>query len=117
MCEEILLDSGLAEEAYKRYGLTANRAGTYLAWFRKVAKKYPSKPATEILEDLVALTPGEEGKWFAAAKDAGLFNQALELAGRTPCDPKTLSRAARDYAEKLPAFAVGAAQSVACGIL
>ncbi len=108
LCEEILLDSGLAEEAYKRYGLTANRAGTYLAWFRKVAKKYPSKPAAEILEDLVALTPGEEGKWFAAAKGAGLFDQALELAIRTPCDPKTLTRAARDFADKQPAFAVSA---------
>ena len=30
------------------------------------------------------------------------------LARRTPCDPKTLTRAARDYAEKQPAFAVGA---------
>lgn len=108
VCEEILLDSGLAEEAYERYGLTANRAGTYLAWFRKVAKKYPSKPAAEILADLVATTPGEDGKWFAAAKDAGLFNQALELAARTPCDPKTLTRAARDFTDKQPAFAVGA---------
>ncbi len=108
MCEEILLDSGLAEEAYARYGLTANRAGTYLAWFRKVARKYPAKPAAEILADLVATTPGEEGKWFAAAKDARLFNQALELAARTPCEPKTLTRAARDFADKQPDFAVGA---------
>ena len=30
------------------------------------------------------------------------------LANRTPCDPKTLTRAARDFAEKNPAFAVGA---------
>jgi len=34
LCEEILLSSGLAEEAYARYGLTANRRGTYLATFR-----------------------------------------------------------------------------------
>ncbi len=108
ICEELLLAAGVAEEAYERYGLTANRAGTYLAWFRKVGRKYPSKPAAEILADLVATTPGEEGKWFAAAKDARLFDQALELAGRTPCDPKTLTRAARDHAEKQPAFAVGA---------
>ncbi len=108
MCEEILLASGFADEAYERYGLTANRAGTYLAWFRKVAKKYPKKSAGDILTDLVARTPGEDGKWFAAAKDARLFDRALELAGRTPCDPKTLTRAARDFAEKQPAFAVGA---------
>jgi hypothetical protein len=61
-----------------------------------------------ILADLVATTPGDEGKWFAAVKDAGLYDEALGLASRTPCDPRTLARAARDYAEKQPAFAVGA---------
>jgi len=108
LCEEMLLSSGLSDEAYARYGLTANRAGTYLAWFRAVAKKYPKKPAAEVLADLVDTTPGDEGKWFAAAKDAGLFDEALALASRSPCDPKTLTRAARDYADKEPAFAVGA---------
>jgi hypothetical protein len=56
----------------------------------------------------VKTTPGDEGKWFAAAKDAGLFDEALALAGRTPCDPKTLTRAARDFIDEHPAFAVGA---------
>lgn len=37
-CEEILLSSGLVDEAYARYGLQANQAGTYLAWFRAIAK-------------------------------------------------------------------------------
>ena len=41
-------------------------------------------------------TPGEEGKWFAAAKDAGLYDEAIALARRTPTDPRTLARAARD---------------------
>lgn len=53
-------------------------------------------------------TPGEEGKWFAAAKDAGLYEEALSLATRTPCDPRTLTRAARDHAERHPTFAAGA---------
>jgi hypothetical protein len=35
-------------------------------------------------------------------------DDALALASRTPCVPKTLARAARDYADKQPAFAVGA---------
>ena len=35
VCEDILLLSGLVEDAY-RYGLRANRAGTYLATFRAV---------------------------------------------------------------------------------
>jgi hypothetical protein len=108
LCEEVLLSSGLIDEAYARYGLTANRAGTYLAWFRAVAKKYPKKPAAEVLADLAGTTPGDEGKWFAAAKDAGLFDEALALATRSPCDPRTLTRAARDYADEEPAFAVGA---------
>jgi hypothetical protein len=106
--EEILLSSGLAEEAYRRFGLTANRAGSYAATFRAVVKKYPHKSAKAILDDLVATTPGEEGKWFAAAKDAKLYEQALALAGRTPCDPRTLARAARDLADAEPAFALEA---------
>ncbi len=108
VCEEILLSSGMIDEAYARYGVRANPGGTYLATFRAVSKKYPHKPAGEVLADLVKTTPGDEGKWFAAAKDAGLYDEALALASRTPCDPKTLTRAARDYAEKQPAFAVGA---------
>jgi hypothetical protein len=106
LCEEILLSSGLADEAYARYGLIANRASTYLAWFRAVEKKYPKKPAIKILDDLVKLSPGEEGKWFAAAKSAKLFDEAIDLANRTPCSPQTLTRAARDFAVKNPVFAL-----------
>lgn len=108
VCEEILLSSGMVDEAYARYGVRANQGGTYLATFRAVSKKYPHKAAGEVLADLVKTTPGDEGKWFAAAKDAGLYDEALALASRTPCDPKTLARAARDYTEKQPAFAIGA---------
>lgn len=106
-CEEILLTCGRTEEAYARYGLLANQAGTYLAWFRGVTRKYPNKPA-QVLTDLANLTPGEEGKWFAAAKDAGLYDEALALAHQSPCDPRTLTRAARDFADQQPAFAIEA---------
>ncbi len=41
----------------RRYGLDANQAGTPLATFRAVAKKYPRKRASEILGDLIK-TPG-----------------------------------------------------------
>ena len=92
ICEEILLSSGLVEEAYSRYGLRANRRGTYLATFRAVAKAYPHKDAREMLTDLVATSPGGEAKWFAAAKEAGLYEEALALASSSPCDPKTLTR-------------------------
>jgi len=107
-CEDVLLSSGLVDDAYRRYGLEANQSGTYLATFRAVSRKYPHKAAGDVLADLVKTTPGDEGKWFAAAKDGGLYDEALALASRTPCDPKTLARAARDYTEKQPAFAVGA---------
>jgi hypothetical protein len=108
LCEEILLSSGLVDEAYRRYGVRAHRGGTYLATFRAVAKKYPHKKPGEILADLVKSTPGDEGKWFAAAKETGLYDEALALASRTPCDPKTLTRAARDLADDQPAFAMRA---------
>lgn len=107
-CETILLSSGLAEEAYRRYAVEANQGTTNLATFRTIAKKYPHKQHAEILQDLVASMPGAEGKWFAAAKDAGLFDVAIELATRSPTDPRTLTRAAREYAEKQPNFALAA---------
>ncbi len=107
-CEEILLSSGMAEEAYNRYAIEANEKTTYLATFRAIAKKYPHKEAGVILRDLVANTPGDEGKWFAAAKSAGLYMEAIELANRTPCDPRTLTRAARDREETDPRFALEA---------
>lgn len=108
LCEQWLIASGMLDEAYDRYGLAANHAGTYTAWFRKVVKKYPDKKPSDILYDLVAHTPGEEGKWFAAAKDAKMFDEAIVLANRTPCSPQTLTRAARDFQEKKPQFAVAA---------
>jgi hypothetical protein len=107
-CEEILLSSGLVDEAYASYAMEANQGTTYLATFRAIARKYPAKPASKVLDDLVASTPGQEGKWFAAAKDAGLYDEAIALARRTPCDPRTLTRAARDFAATNPRFAVEA---------
>ena len=107
-CEEILLSSGFAAEAYRRYALEAGRGISYLATFRTIAGKYSHKPTADILQDLVARTPGEEGKWFAAAKEAGLYEEAIALAMRSPCDPRTLTRAARDHASSNPAFALEA---------
>ena len=72
-------------------------------------KRYPMKDKSQILSDLIATTPGEEGKWFATAKELELYHLALELANRSPCDPKTLTRAARDYLDLEPEFALGSA--------
>jgi hypothetical protein len=40
-----------------------------------IAARYPNKTAAAILRDLVDSTPGEEGKWFAAAKSAGFYER------------------------------------------
>jgi hypothetical protein len=105
-CEAILLSSGLADEAYQRYAIEANQRTTHLATFRAIAKKYPHQPREHVLRDLIASTPGAEGKWFAAAKDAGLLTVAMELATNSPTDPRTLIRAARDFGAEQPEFAL-----------
>jgi hypothetical protein len=105
-CEEILLSSGLGEEAYERYAISANRSTSYLASYRAIVRKYPHKEPAQILRDLVRSTPGEKGKWFAAAKEAGLFNLAIEHANYSPSDPRTLARAARDFEDENPSFAL-----------
>jgi hypothetical protein len=105
VCEAVLLAAGQRDEAY-RYALIANQASTYTAWFRAVLRKYPERKPTTVLHDLVAQTPGEEGKWFAAAKDGKLFDRAIALANLTSCSPQTLTRAARDFAETNPIFAL-----------
>jgi hypothetical protein len=109
-CEEILLSSGLADEAYRRYAIEANTSTTNLTTFRAIVRKYPHIPQADVLRDLVASQPGGAGKWFAAAKDAGLYDLAIELASISPPDHRTLVRAARDYSATRPDFAV------ACGM-
>ena len=110
-CEAILISSGFKDEAYQRYAFEANHGGTYLATFRAICRKYPHKAPENVLNDLVARTPGEEGKWFASAKDAELYDLALNLAKRSPVDHRTLIRAADDFGEKEPGFALN------CGLL
>ena len=88
--------------------IQANQAASFLATFRAIVKKYPKESPATVLHDLVESTPGQEGKWFAAAKDAGLYDEAIALATRTPCDPRTLTRAARDFVTQNPAFAIKA---------
>ena len=105
-CEAILIDAGRPEEAYRRFALAAATGTTHLARFRSLAKKYPHLAPEEILRDLFASTPGEEGKWFATAKTLGRFELAAALARQSPVDIATLNRAARDFLDKNPAFAL-----------
>jgi hypothetical protein len=75
------------------------------ARFRLIAGKYPEVDPDRLLSDLIATTPGAEGKWFATAKTLKRFELAMRLAWKSACDPKTLIRAARDHVGKAPAFA------------
>jgi hypothetical protein len=49
-----------------------------------------------------------EGKWFATAKELRLYEVALNLVDDAPCDPRTLTRAGRDFAKREPVLAHGA---------
>jgi hypothetical protein len=103
--EGVLLNVGRRSEAYEKYALEANRSTTYLATFRLIAGKYPEVDPDRLLSDLIATTPGQEGKWFATAKTLKRLELAMQLAWKSPCDPKTLIRAARDGIAKSPTFA------------
>jgi hypothetical protein len=56
-----------------------------------------------MLLDLIE-TRGDKGKWFAAAKDSGFLDIAVECAATHGADPSTLVRAARDFCGKEPKF-------------
>ncbi len=100
-CLSCLLEAGQYQELLELLELDRHPMWHY--------RRYPMKDKSQILADLIATTPGEEGKWFATAKEIKLFDLALELANRSHCDPKTLTRAARDYLDAEPAFALGSA--------
>ena len=107
--EAELLKAGRRAEAFDQYALLANQANSNLSTFRALAKKYPELASDKLLGHLIASTPGEPGKWFATAKTLRLFDRATQLAWASPCDPKTLTRAARDHLGKQPEFAMQAA--------
>jgi hypothetical protein len=104
--EAELLKAGRRAEAFDQYALLANQGNSNLSTFRALAKKYPELAPDKLLGHLIASTPGEPGKWFATAKTLKLFDRATQLAWASPCDPKTLTRAARDHLVKQPAFAM-----------
>jgi len=103
--ETVLRKTGQPDTAFMTIAIQANWKTTRLATFRAICKKYPAMDPEDILDHLVAHTPGEEGKWFAAAKSAGLLKRAAELAETSPTDHNTLLRAARDFADVEPVFA------------
>ena len=103
-CEQVLLAAGRRDEAYRRYGLAVTGGTTNLAAYQALLHKYPERDPRQALLDLIEHRGGN-GKWFAAAKDAGCLDIALECARDILAEPSTLIRAGRDFAEKEPAFA------------
>lgn len=65
----------------------------------------------EILNDLIQLNPGAEGKWFATARQLGFLDLAVQLAQTSPCDPRTLNRAAKDLLADQPSISLAIAMA------
>ena len=103
--ESVLIDMGRDTEAYEKYGLKLPSYGTFLNIYGAICKKYPAIDKRKVLLDCIEKS-GQKGKWFAAAKSAGQLDIALECAKTSDCDPSTLLRATRDFAEKEPEFAL-----------
>lgn len=104
-CESTLIDMGKAEEAYEKYGLKIQSYGTNLNIYRSICKKYPSIDKKKILLDCIE-KKGDEGKWFASAKNAGFLDIAVQCAKSDGSDPNTLLRACRDFSDKDFPFAL-----------
>lgn len=107
--ENLLLKAGRRAEAFDRYALLANQSNSNLSTYRALARKYPELEPAKLLGYLVDSSLGEPGKWFATAKTLKLFDTATKLAWSSPCDPKTLIRAARDHSASNPTFAMQSA--------
>ena len=96
----------MVDDAYARYGVRANQGSTYLAAFGLSPKNIHISQRARSWPTWSNFLPGDEGKWFAAAKDAGLFAEALALArGVRPVIQKHW-RERRDFAATEPAFSV-----------
>ncbi|MCB9703735.1 MAG: hypothetical protein H6711_17700 [Myxococcales bacterium] len=109
LSEAVLLAAGRRDEAYRDHAFAANQRQNYLQTFRALTHRYPERDPATILADLIAQSPGDEGRWFATARSLRFFNLALEIAERSPCDPRTLSRAAAERLDDDPAFALAVA--------
>lgn len=107
-CETLLKQQGRDEEAYTRYGLRAASGTTNLAIYRALVRAYPDRDRRQMLLDLIE-SRGDRGKWFAAAKESGFLDIAIECAATHGADPSTLIRAARDLSGTEPRFAASIA--------
>jgi len=107
-CEAALFAARQYSEAYQRFGLDAHRSDSPAAWLRGLVRTYPERDPNAMLADLMQREPRTPDAWFLAAAAVGLYDTALGLSRQTPCSTKTLTRAAKDFGKKSPAFAVEA---------
>ncbi len=105
MCERVLLAGGRREAAYRGFAAAAHARQNCRQTFEALRRAYPERGAGELLADLLAASPGQEGRWFATACALRFHGLAAEIAGRSPCDPRTLVRAGARALETDPAFA------------
>ena len=75
--EDALLAVGRRADAYTRYAIDSNQGNSRIATFRALRRRYPEIEAERLLADLIASTPGEEGKWFATAKSLQRFDLTI----------------------------------------
>ncbi|TVS18726.1 MAG: hypothetical protein EA417_02465 [Gammaproteobacteria bacterium] len=111
VCEELLRELGRHQEAFERYALAAHESSSRVKWLKSLLAAYPERDPGAMLAALVATTPGQEGRWFAAARQAGLLDAAVALAERSATEPATLITAVKQHAESEPPF------TLRCGLL
>ena len=89
-CEALLLSSGLADAAYARYGIEANQKTTYLATFRAIAKKYPSKRSGDDPPGLGAKLTGRRGQMVCRCQGCRPVGPRDRLGNAQPDRPPDL---------------------------
>lgn len=104
--EELLIQNGRIEEAYRRYAFKTSYHATGLAMLSAMCKKYPKISPQRVLNDLIDADPGNERRYFAAARKIGMIELAIEIAEKYDVEPKTLTTASKDYAERDPDLAL-----------
>ncbi len=105
VCEAVLLASGQREAAYRRFAVLARTRQNCRQTFDTLRRAYPERTPSELLGDLIAASPGYEGRWVATAMALRFHALAAEIAGRSPCDPRTLTRHAAAQLDGDPALA------------
>ena len=105
VCEAVLRAAGRRDEAYRRFAAVAHARQNCRQTFDALLRSYPELGPSQLLADLLAQAPGQEGRWFATAVSLRFYALAAEIAGRSPCDPRTLVRAGTQRLDADPGLA------------